>query len=90
MDLQKYEAVRNFVLCERQRRGIRDTDLSTGSKPEGSCIAFGEAYNFVECQLMRNHESCSSTWSLMRKDPEILELAYNYSVFGIRSGIRIP
>ncbi len=88
MDAKKYGFVLLYVQEERKRRGIKKKDLTFGSRPEGSCIVFGEAFNLVECQLIPSHNNCEQTWGVIRRHPEILELAYNYALYGVRSGIR--
>lgn len=85
MDIKKYNSVLSYVHKERERRGMEK--LTFGSRPEGSCIAFGEAFNLVECQLIPSDENCEQTWGTIRRNADMLELAYNYVEYGSREGV---
>jgi len=81
---RKYQAVKNFVKRERKKRGMTRDSLNIDCRPEPSCIAYGEGRNLVECQLIPTDERYNMTWELLRKNSTLLNLAYNYAVYGIR------
>ncbi len=87
MNRKQYQAVLHYVLSERKRRNIRKRDLSSSGQPELSCFAFGEAFNLVEVQLMYTRQDCGE-WNVIKRNDEILELAYNYCKHGKKSGVR--
>ena len=84
--VEKYQKVLEFVKKERVRRNIKEEDLCRGAKSELSGEAYGDGYLLVERQLMYTKESCEETWGLLRRNPVMLTIAFNYAVFGLRSG----
>lgn len=72
---KKFCVVRDAVLAEQTKRGIRKETLSDRSLPEGSCEMFGEGFNLVERQLMHTREGCGY-WRNLRGD--LLDLVFEY------------
>ena len=80
-DASAYQAVRDYVYSERERRGIQQRELTTKRKFELSCEAFGEFYNLVEGQLMCTIEGFGA-WSELYGD--VLLGAFVYVTTGRR------
>ncbi len=78
---EKFKTVLNLIKKERARRGISECDLSIKGRQEASCFAFGEGRNLVEFQLIPSNEKYNESWKTIKKDTEILDLAYNYLMF---------
>ena len=55
-DSAKMRMVLDFVRSERERMGVSDRELGLDSRPEPSCIAFGEFNNLLYCQLIYTRE----------------------------------
>ncbi len=55
-DSVKMKTVLDFVRGERKRMSVRNEDLGLDSRPEPSCIAFGEFNNLLYCQLIYTRE----------------------------------
>ncbi len=55
-DYVKTKMVLDFVRSERERMGVRNENLGLESRPEPSCIAFGEFNNLLYCQLIYTKE----------------------------------
>ncbi len=78
---EKIERIRRYVKKQRERKKIGREELSPHPIPEPSCFGYGEAYNFVECQLV--YTTHQPNWDLLKED-SILEMAFNYVKFGKR------
>lgn len=76
---EKLAVIREYVLLERERRGIvpERTLLS-----ELSCEAVGEFYNLVERQLVNTIEGCGAWVELVH--PPVLDGAYRYVIERIK------
>ncbi len=81
---KKYQQVLAFIQEERKKRGIKQEDLYEVCLSETSAEAYGEAYIFVERQLMHTTEDCNGTWGLIARDNVTLDLAFDYIFFGKR------
>lgn len=87
---KEYQEVLSRIKKERKKRMINDDDLkSVGNDWEVSCFSQGEAYTLVEVDLIYGHQSFHPTWKAIRENYFLLELAYNYLVFGSREGLRL-